>query len=238
MNVSQQKKGQDPNKNVKTNLSLFGERVKSDEYIQEVAATWFMWPERETVRWNPHNSAMLNLRGARLRLTHLLCESATHTYTHAQITFPPISCTHTSTHAHANRFAKPVLYKEAQSQTGTQIHTSTRKRNVTVATSLNLVAQQPVGSECECFYFLSTGCRLGDGQEMDFSLGSAQMQSLTVSPGQRGLLALRSVAFHGIIEFRKRCGYMLGVLQHTGNNGKVWIERGKKIVIIKQRLLN
>lgn len=89
----------------------------------------------------------------------------------------------------------------------------TTKKNVTVSTFLSLLAWQPDGSEseCECFYFLCTGCRLGDGQEMDFSPGSAQMQSLTVSPGQQELLALQSVAFYGIIEFRKGCRYTTGL---------------------------
>lgn len=92
-------------------------------------------------------------------------------------------------------------------------HTIARKKNVAVTTSLNLLALQPdgSGSECECFNFLRGGCRLGDGQEMDFSPGPAQMQSLTVSPGQHRLLALQSVAFHGIIEFRKGCRYTTGV---------------------------
>lgn len=49
------------------------------------------------------------------------------------------------------------------------------KKNVAVTTFLNLSALQPDRSESECFYFLSTGCRLGDGQEMDFSSGSVQM---------------------------------------------------------------
>lgn len=64
---------------------------------------------------------------------------------------------------------------------------------------------------------------------MDFSLGSAQMQSLTVSPGQHGLLGLQSVAFHGIIEFRKGCRYTTGVFWHSWNNGKFWGGRNKNI---------
>lgn len=60
---------------------------------------------------------------------------------------------------------------------------------------------------------------------MDFSTGPAQTQSLTVSPGQQGLLALQSVAFHGIIEFRKGCRYTTGVW----NNGRLRWDRNKRM---------
>ena len=77
-----------------------------------------------------------------------------------------------------------------------------------------------VRASVSAFIFLALAVGLGDGLEMDFLLGSAQMQSLTVSPGQHELLALQSVAFHGIIEFRKGCRYTTGVLLHSGNNSK------------------